>query len=817
MRAFPHDLRLATRNWRRRPLLTAVVVFTLALGISATAVVFSVVDAVLLAPLPYAEPERLFVIRAALPGQKQAIAQMSGPDVQDVLDRTTTIAAGGAVWARPGVLAGTSGEATEIEVGWITPGFLEALGTAPLLGRLPTADEHHRIDVMVLDYDLWQQHFGGDPAIVGRRIDFDAEPRTVVGVMPRGFRMYFPPDDGVPATIRAWLPWGRDLRELTRAFRVFTFVARLDLDAARPALDTELATIAAAAALEHVDYARSGFALNSAPLADALVAPVRPTLLVLMAVVVIVLLIAAANVANLLLIRETERTTEFALRLALGARRTRLWRQIVTESLALGLIGGAAGLGLAAAGIALLAQLDPTGLPRVGTVAVGVRTWLAAGAASVLAALAFGSIAGRHALTSARHATLQGTTRGSTRTSATSRTLVVAQLALAAVLACGAALLAQSVMRLYAIDPGFNAAGVLSLRLSLPDVRYPYDTGGTAIAEFYRQLDDRLSQLPGVDAAGATLSPPLAEATMRSRPYAYRMRDGDVEWGALAADYRTVTPGWFRAVGARLVSGRFVDARDRWDRPIAVVVDTTLAQKAWPGRDAVGQEVRVELFREGRFLPHWGEVVGVIEPIRLTSLVQPGREQVYIAHHQSPQRTMFPAVATRAGDPLALLPAIRAAVQAIEPGLPAFDIRLATSFVADATAHTRFALIGTGLFASAAVLLAMCGVFAALAAAVGQRRREFGIRLALGASPAAVFRATLSDGLKLAALGIAAGLAAAAGSTRAIESLLYGIGTTDAPTFAAVAIGLTAVAAIACGVPAARAARVDAGDALKSE
>jgi predicted permease len=815
MDALLQDMRLAARNWRRRPLLTAIVLLTLALGISATAVIFSVVDAVILAPLPYVRADQLAVIRAALPGQQQTVTQMAGPEVRDVLDRARTIADGGAIWARPGVLAGTANESTEIEVGWITSGFLEALGTAPLIGRLPTADEHQRTDVMVLEYDLWQQHFGGDPAIVGRRIEFDDEPRTVVGVMPRGFRMHFPAEDGVPPTIRAWLPWGRDLRELTRAFRVFTMVARLDERADFRSLEADLQTIAAAAGRENVEYARSGFALDGEPLAHALVAPVRPTLLVLMGVVVIVLVIASANVANLLLIRETERTTEVALRLALGAGRRRLWRQFLTESLLLGAGGGLAGLGLAMAGVSLLDQLEPAGLPRVDEVAVGGRTLVAALAAAVMAALIFGSVAARHALMNARRATLQGVTRATAQSSAASRVLVVGQLALAVVLVSGAALLAQSISRMSAIDPGFNPSHVLSTRISLPDVRYPYDTGGPAIAELYRQLDERLRELPGVRAAGATLSPPLSEAIMRARPYAYRAAEGEIEWGAVAADYRTVTPGWFDAIGARLVTGRFLDERDRWDRPIAVVVDTTLARKAWPGREAVGQAVRVELFREGLFRPHWGEVVGVVEPIRLTSLLRAGREQVYIAHHQSPQRTMYPAI-SHAGDPLALLPAIRGVVRELEPDLPVFDVRLADDYVADAMAQTRFALIGTGIFAVAAVVLAMCGVFAVLAATVGQRRREFGIRLALGASPAAVFNATMGYGLKLAAVSVGLGIAGAATVTRVIGSLLYGVDPADAATFAAVAIMVMVVAALACGLPATRAARVDPSETLRS-
>jgi len=816
MQTLRRDLRLAVRNWRRRPLLSAVVVLTLSLGISATTVVFSVIDAVLMAPLPYAAPDRLAVIRAGLPGRQQAIAQLSGPEVLDVVERARTFDEAGAIWARPGVLSTGGDDAAEIEIGWVTPGFMEALGVVPSIGRLPSAEEHQRTDVIVLGYDLWQQRFGGDAAILGRRVVFDDEPRTVVGVMPRGFRMHFSPEDGVPPSIGAWLPWGGGLRQLTRGFRVFTMVARVRDGAAWPAVEAELAAIAAGIAGDGAEYARSGFALSGRPLPDALVAHVRPALAVLSGVVLIVLVVASANVANLLLIRSTERSAEFALRLALGAGSRRLWAQVVTESLLLGIGGGLLGVGLAVAAIVLLGQLAPVGLPRVAEVGVGVRTLAAAGATSVGAALCFGSVAAARALGEARRIGLHGTARGSAPSLAASRVLVAAQLALSVMLLCGAGLLARSMVRLNAIDLGFDPTDVLSARLSLPDVRYPYATAGPAIAELYRRLDERLAGIPGVRGAGATLNPPMSGVPMRPKPYAYRTADGEVEWGSIAADYRTVTPGWFSTMSVRLVSGRLLDARDRWDRPIAVVVDTTLARAAWPDRDPIGQPVRVELFREGAFTPHWGEVVGVVEPLRLTSLVQAGREQIYLAHHQSPQRTMYPAIRTD-GDPATFASELRRAVSTLEPGLRLSEVRPASGLVADATSQTRFALAGLGVFAGVAVLIAACGAYAALAASVAQRRIEIGIRLALGASPAAVFRWTMGQGLKVAAMGGIAGLLAAAWTARTIEKLLFGVTPTDAATFIGAAVVLAAVAVLASSLPSARAARVDPCDALRAQ
>jgi predicted permease len=815
MDAFVQDLRLAVRSWRRRPALTAVVFLTLAMGISATSIVFTIVDAVLLAPLPFPAPDRLAVVRGGLPGQQQAVTQLAGPEVREVIDRARTIAAAGALWTRPAVL-GRGESAAEIEVGWSTPGFLEALGVHPLLGRLPSADEHLRTDTVVLGHDLWRRQFGADPAILGQRVEFDDDPRTVVGVMPPAFRMYFPADDGVPESVEAWLPWGGDLRELPRAFRVFTMVARLNDAVGWGTLHADLGGVAAALAREHADYASSGFALTGVPLAEALVAPVRPTLTVLLAVVILLFLVAAANVANLLLIRSSERSTEFAVRLALGAGRWPLWRQFLTEITLLGMAAGVAGVWLAALGVTLLRQLDPAGLPRVHDMAIRGSTLMVSGSTSAAVAFGLGSLAASHAVALARHRPLHHAARVSPRTAAANGLLVVLQVSVSVVLLCGAGLLGRSVAALNAIDPGFHASNVLSVRLSLPDGRYPYRTGGPAIAEFYRQLDLRLAELPGVGAAGATISPPLSGLPLRARPYAYRTTEGEVEWGAVAADYRTVTPGWFRAVGARLVAGRLLDAGDRWDRPVAVVVDSTLAGKAWPGRDPVGEAVRVELFREGLFRPEWGEVVGVVEPIRLNELTGAVREQVYLAHAQAPQRTMHPALRAE-GDPRALLPAIRDVVRSLEPDLPVFDVRLMTEYVSAKSAETRVALVGMAIFAGVAVALAAGGVFAALLAAVGRRRREIGIRLALGASPARVFGATLGQGLALTALGVAAGLAMAAGTSRLIAGLLFDVSPFDALTFAAVPAFLAAVAALACSVPAAQAARVDPCRTLRAE
>jgi putative ABC transport system permease protein len=542
---------------------------------------------------------------------------------------------------------------------------------------------------------------------------------------------------------------------------------------------------------------------------------VRPALLIILGVIVMVLVIACANVATLLLIRSMQRSMEFAVRQALGAGRVRLWRQLLIEHLLLGLLGAAVGLWLADSGLVLLRHLDPTGIPRVQDAAVEAPVVVLTAVAAIAAALVIGAAASRYALQSGpspRHSARGGS--GQSRSAL--RLFVAAQFSLAVILLAGAGLLLRSLLKLNAVELGFTPAGVVSMRLSLPDVRYPYETAGHAIAEFYRQLDEQLVQVPSVRAAGATLSPPLAEHPMRARAYSYQAPDGEVEWGKLAADYRTVTPGWFDAIGASLVAGRLFDSRDRLDRPLAVVVDTTLAARAWPGGTPLGKAIRVEVFRDGVFAPQWGEVVGVISPLRQTSLVVEEREQVYLPHQQSPQRTMYVFIRTD-GNPQAIVDQAQAIVRTLEPGLPVFDVRLASDYVAGAMAVNRFAMISLVIFAAVAVVLAGAGMFAAMSASVNQRRREIAVRLALGASPSVVFREVMGQGLMIGLAGIGSGALGAIALTRLLSSLLVGVHHADVPTLLGVTMLAAGCAAIASWLPAARASEVEPCETFRTE
>jgi putative ABC transport system permease protein len=467
MNSLRRDLALAFRSLRRRPAFVAVVALTLGLGIGANTAVFGVVNAVLLRPLPYPAPEKLVVVWGELPGQGRLDSHLSGPELAAIWEGARSLGTMGAVWARPGVLRGNDGPAEEVEIGWVTPGFLEALGVAPHLGRLPTREEQvaDPSTVMVLSFELWQRRYGGDSGILGRVIDFDDERRTIVGVMPRGFRMFFPPDQGVPENLTAWLPWGgSDYRAMSRGFRVFTPVVRLAPGVTPGQAAAEMRTLAARVKEESVEYGRSGFGLRIEPLGEGVVARVRPTLLVLLGVALLVLLVACANAANLTLARAAETERDLRVRAALGAGRGSLFRQMLTESAVLGGLGAGVGLLFAEAGLRLVRVLEPGGIPRVEEVSLDPRTLLCAAATALAASLLFGGIAAWQTLRVLWSAPLQDGVRAGAPGSARARgLLVVSELALSLVLLAGAGLLVRSFVHRRGIDPGFDPRKILTL------------------------------------------------------------------------------------------------------------------------------------------------------------------------------------------------------------------------------------------------------------------------------------------------------------------------------------------------------------------
>jgi len=558
--------------------------------------------------------------------------------------------------------------------------------------------------------------------------------------------------------------------------------------------------------------------LRAESLHDGVVASVRPLLLIVSGVVGLVLLIACANVGTLLLLRAAGAERELGVRSALGASRPRLVRQMLTESLMLAALGGGAGLLLAEWGLVLLRAFEPGRLPRLAAVGMEPRVIGFTLVATMATGLLFGLVAAFSALRPNQAAALRDgvTVSPGRRVQGLRRGLVVGELALSLVLLTGAGLLARTFSNMTSVDLGFEPAESVTMRLSLPDVHYRYRDQGDKIAAFYARLDERVGALPGVEAVGAISNPPLSGFPSRPKPYAYDAPRGEVEWGSVAANYRTVTPGWFRAAGARLLSGRFLEERDARGRPNAVVVDAELARKAWPGQESLGRRIRVEVFRDGQFQPVWGEVVGIVDSICLDRIGPTQREQVFIAHAQSPQRTMNLTLRT-SRDPAAIVTEIEAEAGSLEKDLPVFNVLPAQTHVSRAMAGTRFALWSMLVFAAMAALLAAAGVYAVMAYSVSQRQREIGIRVAIGATPRRILRLVVSQGLGLAGAGAAVGLAGAFLVTRLLSGLLFGVSAHDPATFAGTTFLLTGITLLACWIPARRAARVDPTRALKVE
>jgi predicted permease len=812
-------MRELIRSWRRRPAYAVGVAATLALGIGLNAAVFAAVDAVLLRPLPYPQPDRLLAVWTALPLQDRLREGASPPELLDLEAASRSFDDLGGIWARSGVLRGDGQESEQIENGWVSGGFLRTLGVEPFIGRWlePRDTLESSSPAIVIGYELWMRRYGGDRELLGRAIEFDDESWRVVGVMPRGFRLWLPAEQGVPTILDAWTPWRGDYRDYSRRFRVFGVVARLKAGRSLADAQGDLDRVAAAVAGESADYETTGYRLGASPLQEALVAPARRLLAVLACVALFLLLVACANVVGLVLARATERQRDFAVRAALGAARWRLTRQVLVESAALALIGGALGLLAGDWVLRLLLSIDTSLLPRGSQVEVGWRSALFALAVSLAVGCGLGIAGGLFASRPRAQALRAGTRVSGHPGEARLRSLLVAaQMALSFALLFGAGLMARSFVSLSRVDPGFSPEGVLTLRMSLPDVHYRYEDQYEKIARFYAQLEERLQALPGVEAAGATINPPLSGVSSGAGPYAYVGPDGEREWETLVADYRTVTPGWFRAVGARLRGGRFLRPSDHLASPEVVVVDRQLAAKAWPGQIPVGRRLKVEVFRESRLRPVWAEVVGVIDHVQLDRIGFAGREQVYLPHSQSPMRSM--TLTLRSALPeAALVPAVQTEVGRLEPGLPVFGIARATTHVAHATAATRFALVGISLFAAIALLLAGAGVYAVLAGWVSQRRREMGVRLALGAAPRELVALVTAQGVRLAVWGCAAGVAATLLVSRVMAGLLYGVEPDDPSTLAAVAMGLLGVALAASWIPARRAAAVDPAEILSAE
>jgi putative ABC transport system permease protein len=813
------DLRYGIRTLVKRPGFTLLVALTLALGIGSNTAIFSVVNSVLLSPLPYRDPSKLVLLRTELPEQGRIRPASSGPEFFDYREQSRSFSRLGAIWYRPGALTDDALEPEEIDMGFVSAGFLDALGVEPALGRFITDEEDvvNAPRVIVLSHSLWKRRYGADRNIIGNPIEFDGVPHTVVGVMPEGFQMFFPPDAGVPPRLDAWVSWGIGYAEFPRTWRIFTLVGRLAPQVAVGEARAEMHNVAERVHTDNAEhYEGSGLDVELELLHRDVVAPVRPSLLLLFGAAGFVLLIACANVANLFLVRATGAEGEMVVRAALGASRWRLLRQLVTESALVSFLGAGLGLLLAQWGIETLKLLQPGNLPRLDELTIDGRVLGFVVIATVLTAMVFGAVSSIHVFRKGGDtAALKVGARslGDAGRQRVRRLLVVGELALSLMLLIGAGLLVRSFILLAGVDPGFNPSGVLTMKLSLVDSHYPY-SGPQKIAEFYRQLHSRVLDLPGVESVGATTELPLDGQSFRLAPYAYETPEGVLEWDRAAANYLTVTPGWFEAIGARLKAGRFFEWTDDLDHPNVVIVDDKLAKLVWPDRDPIGQRLQIEIFMNGR-RPVWAQVIGVVEHLRHHPS-QIGVEQVYVPHPQSPMRTMALAIRSEV-DERTLAGAIRSEVRQLNADQPVHGVRPYAEYFGESMAATRFALSLLALFAVMALALASVGIYGVIAYGVSQRTREIGVRLAMGATPNRILQSILGQGAMLTAAGLGLGLLGAVGLSRFLASFLYGVTATDPMTFAGIPLLLAVVALAACYLPARRASKLEPTRALREE
>ena len=812
MRSFVQDLRYAVRSLVKQPCFTIVALVTLALGIGANTAIFGVVNAVLLRPLPYREPPRVVMMWSHWINWNRT--WLSEPELADYRAQASSLEDVSAFQYTSFNLTGIV-EPQRVRAATVQASLFDALGVQPILGRVFTADEDRpgRARVALLGEPLWRAQFGADPSIVGRTIELDGAPYTVLGVMPAAAKL--PIDFATRATTDLWVPIALGAPDPNdRGNHGLFALARLKPGATLEQAQAEIDTITRGFRQAYPGLYDREFGLTLVTAPSQVFGEIRPALVVLLLAVGLVLLIACANVANLLLARADARQKEIAIRIVLGAGRARLVRQLLTESLALAGAGAALGVGVAWALVRLLAGLDPLKIPRVADVAIDARVLAFTAAAAVATGVLFGLAPALRASGADPQPALKAGGRDSRGGGAwLRRGLVVGEIAASVVLVAAAALMARSFVKLLDVRAGFNPSHVLTLRTSLPDARYPT---GTSMGNAYRAIGARLRAILGVDAAGAVTGLPLASTrgdwriVIEGRPVRGHI--------PLAADWQVITPGYFEALGTPLAAGRFFDDRDLPGSLPVVIVNETMAATFWPGENALGR--RFTMGRNDR----WLTIVGLVSDVHHRGLDEPARPELYRPHAQfrfgGTDAGAVPAMTwvlrTRQA-PESIASAVRAAVRDVDAGLGISDVMTMDEVVADSTSDRRLNLLLFALLGGLALALASVGVYGVVAYSVGERTHEIGVRMAIGARAADVERMVLTDGLRLAAAGVALGSALALALTRLIRGLLFEVSATDPATFVAVAAGLIVVAMLASYVPARRATRVDPMTAIRGE
>ncbi len=816
------DIRYGLRQLIKHPAFTIIAILTLGLGIGANTAIFSVVNAVLLKPLPFPQPDQLIAVGMTDTRQKGEtnLNSLSYPDFFDFRDQNRTLASSAVYRDRAFALTSEAG-ATSLRGQKVSAEFFDVLGIKPKMGRAFVRDDDEAGGgqggfKVIISHDFWQKHFGGDANVIGRTVTLDRREYNVIGVMPAGFQFPIqndPIDFYVSIAEDAANPDGSQPQTKQRGNHSLQAIARLKPGATVAQAQSDLAAIAAELTRQYPD-SNTHFGVLTKPLREEMIGDVRTALYILFGAVVCVLLIANANVANLLLARASARGKEIALRAAMGASRVRIIRQLLTESVLLSGLGGLFGLLLAKWGTDALVKTVPQNIPRISDIQLDASVLVFTLLVSLITGVVFGLVPAWQA----SHVDLNSSLKSGTRTGGggegkgrVRNALIMAEVAVALVLLISAGLLIQSFARLGRVQPGLRTDRLLTARVGLPDVTYPKNEN---IIAFFDQFMPRVRAIPGVESASAILPLPLSGSNMVT---SFDSEDNPLPEGQRpGAPIRIITTDYFKTTGIPVRQGRVFDERDRFESAPVVIVNERFVQKYFPGQNVIGKRIQPG-FAADDTGEKWREIVGVVGNVKHLSLKNEDSPEMYVPHTQIPFQVMSIVIRTKVSDPNAITNSLRKELAAMDASIPLTSVRVFEEYISRSLARPRFNTLLLSIFAGVALVLTAIGIYGVLAYSVAQRTSEIGIRIALGAGKSSIFRLIVGQAMTLVGISLVLGVAGAFAATRLLNSLLFGVGASDPGTFAGIVLLVSVVAFIAAWLPARRATRVDPIIALRAE
>jgi putative ABC transport system permease protein len=804
------DLHYAVRMLAKRPLFAVVAIATLAVGIGANTAIFSVINSVLLRPLPYPQSKRLTVVWSTL--GKEGRSPGSGPELVSLRERSKLFDEFAGIWVQNGALTG-EGEPEQVKLGWVTANFLSLLSAHPQAGRffLPKDEGDGRAPVVVISYELWQRHFGADPRLIGRSILLSGRPYTVAGILPLGFKLLFPEGASVPANIDVYAPFNGDLAKRPRDQDFIRMIGRLRDGVSIPQAQEELDMIAGQLRSEFPEYSEQDLRLQTLSLQGDVTRIARPSLIALFAGTGFVLLIVCANMTMLLLSRANERRNEMSVRAALGAQPGRLIRQLLTESIFLSVLGGIGALAVSWGILKLLWTLEPAGIARTSAYNLSSTVLLF----NIIVSVICGIVVGLSPALEARGINLNAVLRESSRTATENKhiirqLLIAGEVALTFVLLTCSVLFIRTFVDLLDVEPGFRSKNVLTFQVSLPNVRY---STPQAADQLFRELQRRLSALPGVQSVGIVSHLPFDDSLPNWYDYFWREGAPKQEQNTLMADHRAVYPGFFDSMGISFVAGRNFDSADEGSRRKVAIIDDSLAKQLWPGQDAIGKQLNVE---NGDFVRDVAEVIGVVKHVQYHSLTNQVRPQIYLPYRIASRPNMSVTLLANASPEL-LIPLIRRQVSEIDNNLPLANVRLMDDYVSDARISTRFVTFLSGSLGAIALLLCSIGIYGVTSSSVISRTKEIGVRMALGAQQHTIAVMVLRKSMAPVVLGALVGVALSFGLTPVLSSLLLGVRPIDPLVLISVLFCLCLIGLLASSLPTQRVLRGNPIHALRCE